>query len=416
MLRFVFYSLLLFFFTTTTILANDDAIDNRFSSLENFSNYLTSLETQNDKDWALAAAVVYCEPEYIKLAVENGGDVDTIVEVVEETYLQSRNPGRWIFINNKRIDNMFAPNFLIFSDLKSTANQIDEWKGNIEKSKKITDKYLLEFEYSHDTGGADVMGFKAGPPKSMIKGNLYNVASRSCKLKGKTSIETINTIVNEANKKDGCLNCDIVYRLLKNDSSIVFTAIKYQDDELIDILAPHVTIDAPIKELQKNLHLVNNEILMDKFIDAGADVDGMVFVADNWEEKALRAARNPKTVKLLLERGANIEACNDNGNERNCLFNLTKSSYINEQYVEIIRILLDYGIDIPEYVEQVIDENINDIRKGIKLIHNKDRKLCFILNDFKSNDFELVRKAEQVLHLYTQVKILIEKYKKKYAM
>ena len=116
MLRFVFYSLLLFFFTTTTILANDDAIDNRFSSLENFSNYLTSLETQNDKDWALAAAVVYCEPEYIKLAVENGGDVDTIVEVVEETYLQSRNPGRWIFINNKRIDNMFAPNFLIFSD------------------------------------------------------------------------------------------------------------------------------------------------------------------------------------------------------------------------------------------------------------------------------------------------------------
>ena len=75
-------------------------IDARFADEASFRTYFSGLTTQYDKDWALAAAVVYCKPELAKIALDGGASINTTVEQVGYKYF-AFDKGRWLFINGE---------------------------------------------------------------------------------------------------------------------------------------------------------------------------------------------------------------------------------------------------------------------------------------------------------------------------
>ena len=75
-------------------------IDARFADEASFRTYFSGLTTQYDKDWALAAAVVYCKPELAKIALDGGASINTTAEQVGYRYF-GFDKGRWLFINGE---------------------------------------------------------------------------------------------------------------------------------------------------------------------------------------------------------------------------------------------------------------------------------------------------------------------------
>lgn len=77
-----------------------------FRNMNTFKEYFNALDTQHDKNWALAAAAVLCKKDMVSYAAKHGADINTEVEIVR---MQENYSGRdrWVFVDGENWENYY---------------------------------------------------------------------------------------------------------------------------------------------------------------------------------------------------------------------------------------------------------------------------------------------------------------------
>ncbi|MBP3688068.1 MAG: hypothetical protein J6J35_06890 [Alphaproteobacteria bacterium] len=77
-----------------------------FRNMNTFKEYFNALDTQHDKNWALAAAAVLCKKDMVSYAAKHGADMNTEVEIVR---MQENYSGRdrWVFVDGENWENYY---------------------------------------------------------------------------------------------------------------------------------------------------------------------------------------------------------------------------------------------------------------------------------------------------------------------
>ena len=118
-------------------------IDARFADEASFRTYFRGLTTQYDKDWALAAAVVYCKPELAKIALDGGASINTTVEQVGYKYF-GFDKGRWLFINGEET---LAPLPYVYRGVVVTGRgDLKDYYAYLEDYKEKLARYELSYD------------------------------------------------------------------------------------------------------------------------------------------------------------------------------------------------------------------------------------------------------------------------------
>ena len=306
-------------------------IDARFADEASFRTYFSGLTTQYDKDWALAAAVVYCKPELAKIALDGGASINTTVEQVRYDGF-GFDEGRWLFINGEEI---IAPPGAIgiypFDDTK--------------------DDPAKRYELAYD-------GYT---PPSLCKCIPVEVVGQGVKPLAVVAAEVCADV-----RRDSVAMAAVLYDYgadyARDGEAAMKAAFKAQDAAMVQALRQYgVAVKLTKEEAQEYLSDVREAFLLEELLAAGAEINGY---DKNGATPLMRAAAAGRVdmVRLLLAKGADVRAVTRDGKKTVLLYVLAAADlyytylmhvvkkFPAESWEQSIRILLDEGAVVDDTV------------------------------------------------------------------
>ena len=252
-------------------------IDARFADEASFRTYFRGLTTQYDKDWALAAAVVYCKPELAKIALDGGASINTTVEQVRYDGFGFER-GRWLFINGEEI---IAPPGAI------GVNPFDDTKDDPAK----------RYELAYD-------GYTRWPPCYCVPNE---VVGQGVKPLAVVAAEVCADVRRDSVAMAAMLH-DYGADYARDGEAAMKAAFKAQDAAMVRALQQYnVAAKLTKEEAQEYLSNVREAFLLEELLIAGADINGYDKFGVTPLMRAAAAGR-VDMVKLLLEKGADVRA------------------------------------------------------------------------------------------------------------
>mgnify|MGYP001776698740 CR=1 FL=1 len=241
-------------------------IDARFADEASFRTYFRGLTTQYDKDWALAAAVVYCKPELAKIALDGGASINTTAEQVRYDSF-GFDYGRWLFINGEET---LAPLSYAYGGIVVTVNE----RGEETVREDLKDYYtyledykekLARHELSYDGNSRNPKWWML-PDKGVSYGEetLLAMVAGTCKNVGRDGKAMTNLLLDYGAdaSADGAAARALRNAFLQGDMSVV----EFWLNEGVKLPFGHQTV-------QTLLSTTDNEKMFKMLIDMGGDVN-----------------------------------------------------------------------------------------------------------------------------------------------
>ena len=297
-------------------------IDARFADEASFRTYFRGLTTQYDKDWALAAAVVYCKPELAKIALDGGASINTTVEQVKYDSF-GFDDGRWLFINGEEI---IAPPSAIM------VYPFDDAKDDAAK----------RYELAYD-------GYTRWPPCYCVPNEVVG--------QGVKPLAVVAAEVCADVRRDSAAMAAVLYDYgadyARDGEAAMKAAFKAQDAAMVQALRQYgVAVKLTKEEAQEYLSDVREAFLLEELLAVGAEINGY---DKNGATPLMRAAAAGRVdmVRLLLAKGADVRAVTRDGKKTVLLYVLAAAD-MNEfpagSWEQSIRILLDEGAVVDDTV------------------------------------------------------------------
>ena len=293
-------------------------IDARFADEASFRTYFSGLTTQYDKDWALAAAVVYCKPELAKIALDGGASINTTVEQVGYEYF-GFDKGRWLFINGEET---LAPLPYVYRGVVVTGRgDLKDYYAYLEDYKEK----LARYELSYD-------GNSRNPKLWMLpdKGVSYGEKTLLGTCGSKAMTKLLLDYGADAST-DGAAARELQKAFFQRDMSVV----EFWLNEGFKLPFGHQTV-------QTLLSTTDNEKMFKMLIDMGGDVNAY----DEDGKTPLMHAVNFSSdiVRNLLKYGADVNV-KDKKDGKPAWLQIAVVSTSSNPEAETLRLLLAAGVD-----------------------------------------------------------------------
>ena len=310
-------------------------IDARFADEASFRTYFSGLTTQYDKDWALAAAVVYCKPELAKIALDGGASINTTAEQVGYKYF-GFDKGRWLFINGEET---LAPVSYVDRGIVVTVNE----RGEETVREDLKDYYtyledykekLARYELSYDGNSRNPKWWML-PDKGVSYGGetLLAMAAGTCKNVGRDGKAMTKLLLDYGAdaSADGAAARALRNAFLQGDLPVV----EFWLNEGVKLPFGHQTV-------QTLLSTTDNEKMFKMLIDMGGDVNAY---DEDGRTPLMRAVNfSSDIVRNLLQYGADVNA-KDKRDGKPAWQQIAVVSTSSNPEAETLRLLLAAGVD-----------------------------------------------------------------------